>query len=141
MDLSTKYLGLNLKNPVMPSASPLSKDIGKIKKLEDAGASAIVLWSLFEEEIESEQLELHYRTSIHSESYAEALSYFPEFSDYKIGPEFYLEHIRKVKESVSVPVIASLMVNQLVAGLIMLKRLKKQVPMLWNLIFISLQLI
>lgn len=108
MDLSTNYLGMKLKNPIMPSASPLSKDLGKIKKLEDAGASAVVLWSLFEEEIESEQLELHYRTSIHSESYAEALSYFPEFSDYKIGPEFYLEHIRKVKESVSIPVIASL---------------------------------
>ncbi len=108
MDLSTTYLGMKLKNPIMPSASPLSKDLGKIKKLEDSGASAIVLWSLFEEEIESEQLELHYRTSIHSESYAEALSYFPEFSEYKVGPEFYLEHIHKVKESVNIPVIASL---------------------------------
>lgn len=108
MDLRTKYLGLELKNPIMPSASPLSKDLGKIKKLEDAGASAIVMWSLFEEEIESEQLELHFRTSIHSESYAEALSYFPEFSEYKIGPEYYLEQIRKIKESVNVPVIASL---------------------------------
>lgn len=108
MDLRTKYLGLELKNPIMPSASPLSKDLGKIKKLEDAGASAIVMWSLFEEEIESEQLELHFRTSIHSESYAEALSYFPEFSEYKIGPEYYLEQIRKIKESVKVPVIASL---------------------------------
>lgn len=108
MDLKTKYLGLELKNPIMPSASPLSKDLGKIKKLEDAGASAIVMWSLFEEEIESEQLELHFRTSIHSESYAEAISYFPEFSEYKIGPEYYLEQIRKIKESVSIPVIASL---------------------------------
>jgi dihydroorotate dehydrogenase (fumarate) len=108
MDLTTTYLGLKLKNPVMPSASPLSKDLGKVKKLEDAGAAAIVLWSLFEEEIESEQIELHYRTTIHSESYAEALSYFPEFSEYKVGPEYYLEHIRKVKESVSIPVIASL---------------------------------
>lgn len=108
MDLKTKYLGLELKNPIMPSASPLSKDLGKIKKLEDAGASAIVMWSLFEEEIESEQLELHFRTSIHSESYAEALSYFPEFSEYKIGPEYYLEQIRKIKETVGIPVIASL---------------------------------
>ncbi|MGB9664483.1 MAG: dihydroorotate dehydrogenase-like protein [Ignavibacteria bacterium] len=108
MDLTTTYLGLKLKNPVMPSASPLSKDLGKVKKLEDAGAAAIVLWSLFEEEIESEQIELHYRTTIHSESYAEALSYFPEFSEYKIGPDSYLEHIRKVKGSVAVPVIASL---------------------------------
>lgn len=108
MDLSTTYLGMKLKNPIMPSASPLSKDLDRVKKLEDAGASAIVMWSLFEEEIESEQLELHFRTSIHSESYAEALNYFPEFSEYKIGPEFYLEHLRKIKESVSIPVIASL---------------------------------
>jgi dihydroorotate dehydrogenase (fumarate) len=108
MDLKTTYLGLELKNPIMPSASPLSKDLGKVKKLEDAGASAIVMWSLFEEEIESEQLELHYRTTMHSESYAEALSYFPEFSEYKIGPEYYLEQLRKIKESVSIPVIASL---------------------------------
>ncbi|MCX8057661.1 MAG: dihydroorotate dehydrogenase-like protein [Ignavibacteria bacterium] len=108
MDLRTKYLGLELKNPVMPSASPLSKDLGKIKKLEDAGASAIVMWSLFEEEIESEQLELHFRTSIHSESYAEALNYFPEFSEYKIGPDYYLEQLRKIKETVNIPVIASL---------------------------------
>lgn len=99
---------MKLKNPIMPSASPLSKDLDRVKRLEDAGASAIVMWSLFEEELESEQLELHYRTSIHSESYAEALSYFPEFSKYKIGPEFYLEHLRKIKESVSIPVIASL---------------------------------
>lgn len=108
MDLTTTYLGLKLKNPIMPSASPLSKDIDRVKRLEDAGASAIVMWSLFEEEIESEQLELHFRTSIHSESYAEALSYFPEFSEYKIGPESYLEHLRKIKETVSIPVIASL---------------------------------
>ncbi len=108
MDLTTTYLGIKLKNPIMPSASPLSKDLDRVKRLEDAGASAIVMWSLFEEELESEQLELHYRTSIHSESYAEALSYFPEFSKYKIGPEFYLEHLRKIKESVSIPVIASL---------------------------------
>lgn len=108
MDISTTYLGLKLKNPVIPSASPLSKDLDKVKKLEDAGASAIVMWSLFEEEIESEQLELHYRTSIHSESYAEALNYFPEFAQYKIGPDYYLERIRKIKETVGIPVIASL---------------------------------
>lgn len=108
MDLTTKYLGLKLKNPIMPSASPISKDLDRVKRLEDAGASAIVLWSLFEEEIESESLELHYRTQTLTESYAEALNYFPEFSSYKIGTETYLEHLRKVKESVSVPVIGSI---------------------------------
>lgn len=108
MDLKTKYLGLELKNPIVPSASPLSKTIDKVKKLEDAGASAIVMWSLFEEEIESEQLELHYRTSVYAESYAEALNYFPEFKEYKIGPDYYLEQLRKIKEAVDIPVIASI---------------------------------
>lgn len=108
MDLTTKYLGLKLKNPIMPSASPISKDLDRVKRLEDAGASAIVLWSLFEEEIESESLELHYRTQSLTESYAEALNYFPEFSSYKMETETYLEHLRKVKESVSVPVIGSI---------------------------------
>ncbi len=108
MDLTTTYLGMKLKNPVVPSASPLSKDLDKVKRLEESGAAAITLWSLFEEEIESEQLELFYRTTLHSESYAEALSYFPEFPEYKVGPETYLEHIRKIKETVHIPVIASI---------------------------------
>ncbi len=99
---------MKLKNPVVPSASPLSKDLDKVKRLEESGAAAITLWSLFEEEIESEQLELFYRTTLHSESYAEALSYFPEFPEYKVGPETYLEHIRKIKETVHIPVIASI---------------------------------
>ena len=108
MNLKVNYLGLELKNPIVPSASPLSKSIDKVKKLEDAGAAAIVMWSLFEEEIESEQLELHFRTSIYSESYYEALSYFPEFKEYKVGPDYYLEQIQKIKKSVQIPVIASL---------------------------------
>jgi dihydroorotate dehydrogenase (fumarate) len=108
MDLTTTYLGLNLKNPVVPSASPLSKDIGRIKEMEDAGAAAVVLYSLFEEQITHEALELYYHTVTHSESYAEAITYFPEAEDYHIGPDEYLEHIRRAKEAVSIPVIASL---------------------------------
>lgn len=108
MDLTTKYIGLNLKNPIVPSASPFSKDIGKIKEMEDAGASAIVLHSLFEEQITHDALELYIRTVTHQDSYAEALSYLPEAEEYNLGPEEYLEHIRKAKEAVEIPVIASL---------------------------------
>lgn len=108
MDLRTNYLGLELKNPIVPSAGPLSEDIGNIKAMEDAGASAVVLYSLFEEQIEQDSLELFNRTTDHQESYAEALNYFPEPFDFKVGPEEYLEHIRKAKESVDIPIIASL---------------------------------
>ncbi len=108
MDLRTNYLGLELINPIVPSAGPLSEDIGNIKAMEDAGASAVVLYSLFEEQIEQDSLELFNRTTNHQESYAEALNYFPEPFDFKVGPEEYLEHIRKAKEAVDIPIIASL---------------------------------
>ncbi|HVO75065.1 MAG TPA: dihydroorotate dehydrogenase-like protein [Ignavibacteriaceae bacterium] len=108
MDLSTSYLGLNLKNPIISSAGPISESIDNIKRLEDAGAAAVVLYSLFEEEIEHDSMELYQRTTEHEESFAEAPSYFPEPYDFKIGPEEYLEHIRKAKESADIPVIASL---------------------------------
>ncbi len=108
MDLSTNYLGLQLKNPIVPSASPLSEDISNIKLMEDAGAAAVVLYSLFEEQIEHESLELNYFTSVHNESYAEATSYFPEPFEFKTGPDEYLEHIKKAKDAVGIPVIASL---------------------------------
>jgi dihydroorotate dehydrogenase (fumarate) len=108
MDLTSTYLGLNLKNPIVPSASPLSKDIGKIKEMEDAGAAAVVLHSLFEEQITHDSLELFYHTVPHQESYAEATSYFPDTQGFTIGPDAYLEHIRKAKEAVQIPVIASL---------------------------------
>lgn len=108
MDTTTKYLGMNLKNPIIPSASPLSRDIGNIKEMEDAGAAAVVLYSLFEEQIEQDSLELHHHTTAYADSYAEAMNYFPEISDMKIGPEEYLKHIQKVKEAVNIPVIASL---------------------------------
>ena len=108
MDLSTTYMGMALKNPLVVSASPLSEEISNIKKMEDSGASAVVLYSLFEEQLNMEQRELHYHTVSGTESFAESLSYFPEPEEYKLGPEEYLNHISKAKEAVSMPVIASL---------------------------------
>ncbi|MDP2208637.1 MAG: dihydroorotate dehydrogenase-like protein [Bacteroidota bacterium] len=114
MDLSTTYMGLKLKNPIVPSASPLSRDINTIKALEDAGASAIVLYSLFEEQITHEAMELNYLTTQGNESYAEAVTYFPQANEYHLGPEEYLEHLQKAKRAVNIPVIASL--NGVTAG-------------------------
>jgi dihydroorotate dehydrogenase (fumarate) len=108
MDLRTKYMGMTLKSPLVVSASPLSKTLDGIKKIEDAGAAAFVMYSLFEEQIELEQKELFSTTTMGSESFAESLSYFPDVAEYNLGPDEYLEHIRKAKESVNIPVIASL---------------------------------
>lgn len=108
MDLSTTYMGMKLKNPIVPSASPLSKDIGNIKRMEDAGAAAVVMYSLFEEQIVHESMEMFYHTMHGTESFPEALSYFPELDNYNHGPEEYLEHLRKAREAVDIPVIASL---------------------------------
>ena len=107
MDLTTKYLGLALKNPVVVSASPLSENLGNIKKMEQAGAAAVVMHSLFEEQIEMEGADLD-RSLSTGESYAESLSYFPNISGYRIGPETYLENLAKAKASVKIPIIASL---------------------------------
>lgn len=108
MDLTTKYLGMELKNPIVSSSGPLSEHIDGIKAMEDAGAAAVVLYSLFEEQIEQETLELHHHMTAHNESFAEALNYFPDPVEFRSGPETYLEHIRKAKEAVDIPVIASL---------------------------------
>ena len=108
MDLSTSYLGLKLKNPLVPSASPLSRSIDGIKRMEDAGASAIVMYSLFEEQIHHEAAELDHYLSYGTQSFAEALSYFPEHGEYNLGPDEYIEHIRKAKEAVDIPIIGSL---------------------------------
>jgi dihydroorotate dehydrogenase (fumarate) len=108
MDLSTTYLGLKLPHPFMPGASPLVDDLGKVKRLEDAGAAAIVMHSLFEEQIAREDWATFKHTETHGESFAEALSYFPTPDKFALGPEEYLEHIRRVKGAVRVPVIASL---------------------------------
>ncbi|MFH1681810.1 MAG: dihydroorotate dehydrogenase-like protein [Candidatus Eisenbacteria bacterium] len=108
MDLTTHYLGMKLRSPLVPSASPLTEEIGNIRKMEDAGAGAVVLHSLFEEQIVRESLELDRFTSKGTESFAEALTYFPEPEEYRLGPDEYLNHIRKAKEAVKIPVIASL---------------------------------
>lgn len=108
MDLRTKYMGMELRSPLVVSASPLSEKIDNIKKMEDCGAGAMVIYSLFEEQIKLEQLELDHLTTYGTEAYAESLSYFPEQDEYRIGPDEYLEHIRKAKEAVDIPVIASL---------------------------------
>jgi dihydroorotate dehydrogenase (fumarate) len=109
MDLRTKYLGLDLKNPLVASPSPLSRDLGNIRRMEDAGAAAVVLYSLFEEEINQESHALDRYLSDGTESYAEALTYFPEAPAYRaIGPDAYLEHIFRAKHAVNIPIIASL---------------------------------
>lgn len=108
MNLTTNYLGMELKNPIVPSAGPLSSNLDNVKAMEDAGAAAIVLWSLFEEQIEHDALELHHHTTYYNESYAEATTYFPHKEDYRLGPQEYLEYVRKAKEAVSIPVIGSI---------------------------------
>ena len=108
MDLSTTYLGLKLKNPLVAAASPLSKNLDNFKVLEDAGIAAIVNHSLFEEQITHEIGELQHYLNKGSESYAEALSYFPRVTDFNLGPEEYLTHIYRAKKAVKIPVIASL---------------------------------
>ncbi len=108
IDLSTSYLGLQLKNPLVVSPSPLSEELGNIRRMEDAGASAVVLHSLFEEQLLVESQDLDRFLSSGTESFAEALSYFPDLHQYKLGPEEYLELIRKAKAAVKIPVIGSL---------------------------------
>jgi dihydroorotate dehydrogenase (fumarate) len=108
MDLSVKYLGFNLPHPLMIGSSPLALDLDKVKLLEDAGASAIVMHSLFEEQITREQDGTVADMDVHAESFAEAVSYFPKPKDFPLGPENYLEQLHKIKKTVKVPVIASL---------------------------------
>jgi dihydroorotate dehydrogenase (fumarate) len=108
MDITTKYMGMNLRSPIVVSASPLSEDVANIKKMEDAGAAAVVLYSLFEEQILLEQKEVFYHTTAGTYSFAEALTYFPEADEYRVGPDGYLDLIRKAKEAVNIPIIASL---------------------------------
>ena len=108
MDLGTQYLGLKLRTPLVPSASPLSDSVGNIKRMEDAGASAVVLHSLFEEQLRKEEEALSYHLEHGTESFAEALTYFPSPDAYRVGPDGYLEKIRLAKESVQIPIIASL---------------------------------
>jgi dihydroorotate dehydrogenase (fumarate) len=108
MDLTTKYMGLTLKNPVVPSASPLSKTIAGIRQMEDAGAGAITMYSLFEEQIRLEAFTLHDRIEDSRWRYAEHVSFFPEIGEFNRMSEGYLELIAEAKQAVDVPVIGSL---------------------------------
>jgi dihydroorotate dehydrogenase (fumarate) len=101
-------MGLTLRNPIVPSASPLSRNIDTIKQMEDAGAAAVVLYSLFEEQIRFESDELVHYLDYGTYRFAESLTYFPDLPQYKVRGEGYLEHLRKAKEAVSIPIIGSL---------------------------------
>lgn len=113
-DLTTTYLGLTLNNPLVVSASSLSKKLDRVRRLEDAGAAAVVMYSLFEEQITHESHQLDYYLSHTEDHHAEALSYFPAMWGYNAGPDAYLEHLRRVKQAVQIPVIGSL--NGISAG-------------------------
>ena len=108
MDISTTYLGKELRSPLVVSANPLTERVDNIKRMEDAGAGAVVLYSLFEEQLRQEQFTLNHHLTQGTDSYAEALSYFPEPVSFHTTSDAYLEHIHKVKESVDIPIIASL---------------------------------
>ncbi|MCG3176663.1 MAG: NAD-dependent dihydropyrimidine dehydrogenase subunit PreA [Candidatus Omnitrophica bacterium] len=107
-DLSTTYLGLRLRNPLVPSASPLTRTLEGVRRLEEAGAGAIVMYSLFEEQINHESEQLDHYLNYSSDSSPEALSYFPEMKNYNIGPEEYLELVSRAKRSIDIPLIGSL---------------------------------
>lgn len=108
MNLNTTYLGFKLPHPLVAGASPMVDDLDTVKRLEDAGVAAIVMHSLFEEQITREQEGTILDMELHNANSAEALSYFPEPGDFRLGPENYLDQVRRIKEAVSVPVIASL---------------------------------
>ena len=108
IDLSTTYLDLRLRTPLVASASPLSQEIDGIRRLEDAGASAVVLYSLFEEQLRQESFELEHHLGEGTNSFAEAASFFPQPAEFRLGPEGYLKHIHHAKQKVSIPIIGSL---------------------------------
>ncbi len=108
MDTRTTYLGMELKNPIMPSASPLSRGLDTIRRLEDNGAAAVVMHSLFEEQITLESEQLDHYLNYFTDAFAEALDWYPEQKDYRVGPEEYLDNVRRAKEAVDIPVIGSL---------------------------------
>jgi dihydroorotate dehydrogenase (fumarate) len=131
-DLTTTYLGLSLKNPLVASASPLSKKLDLVRRLEDAGASAIVTYSLFEEQINHDSHELDYYLNRGTESYSESLSYFPDLDTYNLGPESYLEHIQRMKRAVDIPVIASLNGVSIGGWLDYARKIEQAGPMRWS---------
>jgi len=108
IDLSAQYLGLKLKNPLIASASPLSERVETVKQMEQAGIGAVVMYSLFEEQIIHESLELDHYLNYGTESFAEALTYLPDTGRYSLGPEKYVDHVKRLKDAVTIPVIGSL---------------------------------
>jgi dihydroorotate dehydrogenase (fumarate) len=108
IDLSTTYLGLKLKNPLVASSSPMCGDVGNVRRMEDAGAAAVVLHSLFEEQIETDSTELDNALMAATDRGPEAVTLLPELAAHYVGPEQYLKHLRKCKEAVKIPVVASL---------------------------------
>ena len=108
MNLTTNYLGLQLKNPVVASSSPLSHTVESIRRFEDAGAAAVVMYSLFEEQIGFDSYYIDYHLTQGIDSYAESISYFPDMQSYNVGPDAYMELIRRAKEAVDIPIIGSL---------------------------------
>lgn len=108
MNLTTNYLGMCLKNPIVASSSPLSHSVEGVRRLEDAGAAAVVMYSLFEEQIGFDSYYIDYHLTQGVDSYAESISYFPDMQSYNIGPDAYLNLIRRAKEAVDIPVIGSL---------------------------------
>ncbi|MDH3871832.1 MAG: dihydroorotate dehydrogenase-like protein, partial [Gammaproteobacteria bacterium] len=108
MDLRTTYMGMQLKHPIVASASPLAEKLDNIRRMEDAGAAAVVMFSLFEEQIKHESAAIEHLITSGAESYAESLSYFPGYDDYDTGPDEYLNLLRQATEAVDIPVIGSL---------------------------------
>ncbi len=108
MDLTTTYMGMNLKHPIVASSSPLSGSIAGIKRLEDAGAAAVVMFSLFEEQLKHESAALEHLMTVGTNSFAESLTYLPEIDDYTVGPDAYLNLLRQASEAVDIPIIGSL---------------------------------
>jgi dihydroorotate dehydrogenase (fumarate) len=108
MNLTTNYLGMLLKNPIVASSSPLSHSLDSIRRLEDAGAAAVVMYSLFEEQIGFDSYYIDYHLTQGIDSYAESISYFPDMQSYNVGPDEYLNLIRRAKEAVNIPIIGSL---------------------------------
>lgn len=108
MNLTTNYLGMTLKNPIVASSSPLSHTVDSIRRLEDAGAAAVVMYSLFEEQIGFDSYYIDYHLTQGIDSYAESISYFPDMQSYNVGPDEYMNLIRRAKEAVNIPIIGSL---------------------------------
>ncbi len=108
MDLTTDYMGLPLTSPLVPSASPLSQKLSNIRQMEDCGAGAVVLWSVFEEQIAHDAAQLEHYLHYGADRWAESLTYFPAEKEYHLGPDAYLDHIARAKSAVDIPIIASL---------------------------------